>query len=99
MLLRNINCNECLCDGTRFEVLDFSDHIRKGKVLNGDKTGNIAFIHRITLICNVRYPFSFKRRQFPVRLTFSISISEAQGQTMKKIEIDLRKDVFIHGQL
>lgn len=99
MLLRNINCNEGLCNGTRLEVLDFTDHIIKGKILNGDKTGDIVFIHRITLICKDDYPFSFKRRQFPIRLAFAMSINKAQGQTLKKIGVDLRRDVFTHGQL
>ena len=99
MLIRNINCNEGLCNGTRLRVLDFYDHVLKCEIINGDKAGEIAFINRITLYCENEYPFNFKRRQFPVRLAFAMSINKAQGQTMKRIGIDLRKDVFTHGQL
>jgi len=45
------------------------------------------------------YPFTFRRRQFPVKLAFAMTINKSQGQTFDKIAIDLRKDVFSHGQL
>ena len=99
MLIRNINCNEGLCNGTRLRVLDFSDHIIKGEILSGDKAGDIAFINRITLNCSDDYPFTFKRRQFPARPAFAMSINKGQGQTFINVGIDLRRDVFTHGQL
>ncbi|EFN63255.1 hypothetical protein EAG_16042, partial [Camponotus floridanus] len=48
------------------------------------------------------YPFTFRRRQFPVKLAFAMTINKSQGQTFDKIAIDLRKDIFSHffpGQL
>ena len=65
LLLRNINCNEGLCNGTRLRVLGFSNHVIKGEILNGDKAGDIVFISRITLNCKDKYPFAFKRRLLP----------------------------------
>ena len=44
-------------------------------------------------------PFQFKRSQFPIRLTFTITISKAQGQSLEKFGIDLNADCFFHGQL
>ncbi|KYM94744.1 ATP-dependent DNA helicase PIF1, partial [Cyphomyrmex costatus] len=44
-------------------------------------------------------PFTFKRRQFPIKLAFAMTINKSQGQTFDKIRVDLRKDVFNHGQL
>lgn len=89
MLLRNMNCN-----GTRLQVVDFTNHVMKGKILNGDKIGNIVSINRITLYSNEEYPFRLKRRQFPIRLAFAMSINKAQGQTLKKVGMDLQRDVF-----
>ncbi len=40
-----------------------------------------------------------KRRQFPVRLPFAMTIDKAQGQTFKKVGIYLPRPVFKHGQL
>ena len=99
MLIRNINCNEGLCNGTRLRVLDFSNHIIKGEILSGDKTGDIVFISQIILSCNDQYSFNFKRRQFSARPAFATSINKGQGQTFMNVGIDLRKDVFTHGQL
>ena len=34
-----------------------------------------------------------------MRLAFAMSINKAQGQTLTSVGIDLRKEVFTHGQL
>ncbi|XP_058810470.1 ATP-dependent DNA helicase pif1-like [Phymastichus coffea] len=99
MLIRNISISEGLCNGTRLQIIDFSNHLLKCKILTGDKCNNIIFLNRITLYCENLYPFTFKRRQFPIRLAFAMTINKAQGQTLKTLGIDLRRDVFNHGQL
>jgi ATP-dependent exoDNAse (exonuclease V) alpha subunit len=43
--------------------------------------------------------FKFKRRHFPIRLAFSMTINKSQGQTFDKICKHLPKPVFSHGQL
>ncbi|KAL7294873.1 hypothetical protein TKK_0011797 [Trichogramma kaykai] len=100
MLIRNLNISEGLCNGTRLMVLELMNNILKCEILTGDKKGQITFINRITLYSSTNdYPIVFKRRQFPVKIAFAITINKAQGQTFEKIGIDLRKDVFNHGQL
>ncbi|XP_058789055.1 ATP-dependent DNA helicase PIF1-like [Phymastichus coffea] len=100
ILVRNISISEGLCNGTRLQILDFSNHLLKCKILTGDnKRNNIIYLNRITLYCENQYPFTFKRRQFPIILAFAITINKAQGQTLGKVDIDLRRDVFNHGQL
>ena len=99
MLIRNISINEGFCNGTRLRIVDFLNHLLKCKILSGDKAGIIVFINRITLFCENEHPFTFKRRQFPVKLAFAMTINKSQGQTFNNIIIDLRRDVFNHGQL
>ena len=45
------------------------------------------------------YPFTVVRRQFPVRLAFSVTINKGQGQENERVGIDLPSPVFAHGQL
>ena len=40
-----------------------------------------------------------QRKQFPVRLCFSMTANKAQGQTLKKVGLYLKSDFFSHGQL
>ena len=42
--------------------------------------------------------FRFTRRQFPVRVCFSMTINKSQGQSVKYVGLDLRSPAFTHGQ-
>jgi len=98
-LIRNLSINQDLCNGTRLMIIELADHLLKCKILTGDKVGEIVFLNRITLYCENVYPFTFKRRQFPIKLAFAMTINKSQEQTFDRVEIDFRKDVFNHGQL
>lgn len=44
-------------------------------------------------------PFVFKRRQFPVRICYAMTINKNQRQSLNKIGVYLPGTVFGHGQL
>jgi hypothetical protein len=48
---------------------------------------------------NEHQPFPFKRTQFLIRLSFTITINKVQGQTLDYVGIYLPQPVFSHGQL
>ena len=48
---------------------------------------------------DVSLPFTLQRRQFPVRIAYSMTINKAQGQTFDRLGIYLPSPVFSHGQL
>ena len=60
-----------------------------------------VFIPRIPLspLEDISLPFKFKRKQFPVRLIFAMTINKAQGQTIPNVGIYRSEPVFSHGQL
>lgn len=80
-------------------ILDLNPHSLQCEILSGDKAGHIVFINRKELKSDKDYPFEFKRRQFPIKPAFAMTINRAQGQTLKKVGVDLRRDVFTHKQL
>ena len=58
------------------------------------------FIPRITLHpSSHQYPFTLKQRQFPVCLSFAMTINKAKGQSPKHVGIHLMSPVFCDGQL
>jgi hypothetical protein len=45
------------------------------------------------------FPFTLRRRQFPVRLAFAMTINKSQGQSLSRVGLYLPKPCFTHGQL
>jgi hypothetical protein len=102
ILLRNLSPTHGLCNGTRMVLLRSSGRVLEVRLIGGDHDGEIAMIPRITLTPsakNANFTFVLKRRQFPVRLAFAMSINKAQGQSLTYVGIDLSVPVFSHGQL
>ncbi len=44
-------------------------------------------------------PFVLRRRQFPIRLCYAMTINKSQGQTLQYVGLNLETPVFSHGQL
>jgi len=56
-------------------------------------------LHRIKFKCCVGYGNFMTRLQFPLRLSYAVSIHKSQSLTLDRVVIDLRSGVFEHGQL
>ena len=100
MILRNLNPQQGLCNGTRCILLACTRRVLKVQIIRGQQNGDIHFIPRIDCIPEEEsVGFQFRRRQFPVRLAFAMTINKSQGQSVKNVGIDLSTPVFSHGQL
>ena len=100
MLLRNLDPGKGLCNGTCMILLQAYPRLLEVLIIGNEHHGEKAFIPRVTLKPSSRqYPFIINRRQFPVRLSFAMTINKAQGQSLKYVGIHLLTPVFCHGQL
>ena len=97
MLLRNLDLPR-LCNGTRLIIKNLSPNLICATVLTGAAMGEKVFISKIPLI-PTNVPFQFKHLQFPVRLSFALTINKSQGQTLKTVGIHLLTPCFSHVQL
>jgi ATP-dependent DNA helicase PIF1 len=101
ILLHNLNPYEGLCNGTRMVVTAMAERVIEAQILTGTHAGKKAFIPRISLdtAMSTGLGFILRRRQYPIRLAFGISINKAQGQSLDRVGINLNNPVFAHGQL
>ncbi|GFU49356.1 ATP-dependent DNA helicase [Trichonephila clavipes] len=97
ILLRNLNPPK-LCNGTRLRVMSLQKNVIEGRIISGCGKGEIVFIPRIPIIPS-NFPLEFRRQQFPINVSFAMTINKSQGQTLSKAGIDLTKGCFFHGQL
>lgn len=88
-------------NGTRMVVKRMHRNLIETEVIIAGKTNSqTVLIPRIELMpSDPTMPFMMKRRQFPIRLSFAMTINKSQGQTFDKIGIYLRSLVFTYGQL
>ena len=100
MLLRNLDINQGLCNGTRLIVRCLHNHTIDCEVATGSNKGRRTVIPRISLTASGTFlPFKLRRRQFPFHLSFATTINKAQGQTFNRLGLLLPQSVFSHGKL
>ena len=75
MMLRNLYQSK-LCNGTRLIIKKLLPNVIEATIITGPGKGDDVFIPRIPLMAT-NIPFEFKRLQFPIRLSFAMSINKS----------------------
>jgi ATP-dependent DNA helicase PIF1 len=100
ILLRNLNTRAGLCNGTRLIIREMKNNVIDAHILKGKRLGQRVFIPRVDLIpTEDEFPITIRRRQFPIRPAFAMTINKSQGQTFERVGIYLPSPVSSHGQL
>ena len=82
MLIRNIDQTTLLCNGTRLRVTLLGKHFIRAIALNGTSIEDQVLIHRMDMNpSDSKLPFKMNRRQFPMILSFAMTINKSQGQS------------------
>jgi ATP-dependent DNA helicase PIF1 len=99
ILLRNMPGG--LTNGTRLIVVKLMQHIIDVEIATGPDKGRRIFIPRLSITPSDTEMmfFTLRRRQFPLRPAFAMTINKAQGQTLQIVGVYLPKPVFCHEQL
>ena len=101
MLLRNLDPQNGHCNGSRYYVVAMTNRVIHAELATGANKGNQILIPRILFQStnDKTLPFEFQRKQFPIKLAFGMTSNKAQGQTLKKVGVNLSSPFFSHGQL
>jgi hypothetical protein len=99
MILQNLDAAHGVCNGSRGILRRCRNRVLEVELITGDHAGQKVFIPRtMNQPTEEQIAFKFIRRQFPVRVGFSMTVNKSQGQTVKFVGLDLRAPVFTHGQ-
>lgn len=97
MIIRNLDPPR-LCNGSRVVIKNLSPNLIEATIINGIYKGENVLIPKIPII-STDSTVEFKRLQFPVKLSFAITINKSQGQTLRIAGLNLENQCFSHGQL
>ena len=79
IFLCNLVPNNGLCNGTRLMVRPFQDNAIDAEIVGGQHAGRRVFLPRIPMSPSddISLPFKMRRKQFPIRLSFAMTINKA----------------------
>ena len=100
MLLRNIDQFAGLCNGKSLILSNLGKHVLRAEITTSSNIGKRVFIPRMNLTSSeLSMGFRLQRCQYPLVVSYAMTINKSQGQSLSNVGIYLPKDVFTHGQI
>ncbi|KAH1035128.1 hypothetical protein GYH30_055207 [Glycine max] len=88
MLLRNLDQMQGLCNGTRLVITRLVKHVIATEIISGKNLGDNVYIPRMSMSPSQSpWPFKLLRRQFPIMLSYAMTINKSQGQSLSIVEL------------
>jgi hypothetical protein len=100
-ITRNLSVAKGLVKNQHVVIVGTRPRYIEVKLLNrGNRPDTTHCIPRINFDFKPPFvSFTIRRKQFPLRLAYAATFNSCQGLTFDKVGIDVRNDVFAHGQL
>ncbi len=100
IITRNLSFADGLVNGSKVIIRNASNRIVQADLLRDGFPPKRVSIPRINFTFTPRNSTAtICRRQFPLRVAYCLTFNKSQGQTLDRVGLDLRSDVFAHGQL
>ncbi|XP_031101825.1 uncharacterized protein LOC116005723 [Ipomoea triloba] len=97
--LNGIKCSG-VSNGTRMVITKLGNHVLEAKVLSGSSVDHKILIPRMSLTpSDLRLPFKFQRRQFPLIVSYAMTINKSKGRSLSQVGLFLKIPVVSHEQL
>ena len=75
-------------------------NILEAVIIYGSNIGDKVYIPRITMsVQEAKWQFIMCRKQFFVKLSYTMTINKSQGQMLDMVGMFLPRPVFLHGKL
>ena len=101
LLYCNYSKTEGLTKNTRVKVVEIRDNFIGVQKLDDGSEGPVTYLPRcpFEFQSNYGHAYKFIRIQFPLRLAYCLSYNRSQGQSAKRIVVDIVVPPFCHGHM
>lgn len=99
-IMRNLLKKDGLTNNTRVKILKIQKYSIKVCTID-TRVPKVFTVPRIYFKVSLPYGrgFTMIRKQFPLRLAYSMTYNKSQGQELHKCLVDIRSPPFVHGHL